>query len=154
RRHLMKVNTSRFGKLDVEEESLIRLNSGMVGFPHDLEFAWVPHPTSPAIAWLQSIQNPALAFPLYNGALVDPSYPDLEIEKIAEQAGIQFQDREELALMVVISAGSDRAPLLNLMAPVLINAQSREGAQVVLTHSKFSTITLEAPEQELERGTA
>src|SRR5690606_31692746 len=94
------------------------------------------------VAWLQSVQNPSVAFPLLNATRVGPDYPDVPLETIAEQAGIAFENVADLALLVVLSASAGDAPTVNLMAPVVINVATRVGAQVVLVGSRFQTARL------------
>lgn len=146
----MKIATTRFGQLEVPDESLITLNAGMVGFPRDTVYAWIPHRDSADIAWLQSVQNPGVAFPLLNAARIGADYPDVNLEAIAEQAGLSYESISDLALMVVLSAAAGEAPTVNLMAPVVINASTRMGAQVVLVGSRFQTARLER--KSAERG--
>jgi len=143
----MKIESTRFGELDVPDETLIELSSGMVGFPNDNQFAWIAHRNSNEIAWLQSTKTPNIAFPLMNAANIASGYPDVPIEKMAEQAGLSFDDPNLLALMVVLSAAPNSPPTVNLMAPVVINSTSRQGAQVVLTNSRFTTATIPPPER-------
>lgn len=139
----MKVLTTRFGQLEIPDASLITLTAGMVGFPRDTVYAWIPHRDSSDIAWIQSVQNPSVAFPLLNATRVGADYPDVSLEAIAEQAGLSYEEVSDLALLVVLSATAGEAPTVNLMAPVLINAVSRMGAQVVLAGTRFQTARLE-----------
>ena len=144
----MKVESSRFGELDVEEETMIVLPSGMVGFPEDTRFVWIAHKNSADIVWFQSATTKQLAFPLINAANIAAGYPDIPVEKMAEQVGLHFEDPAVLALMVVLSASTQGGPTVNLMAPVVINSQTRRGAQVVLTNSRFTTAQLPPPRRQ------
>ncbi|OQX69220.1 MAG: hypothetical protein B6A08_05905 [Sorangiineae bacterium NIC37A_2] len=138
----MKFATTRFGELEIQDDTLITLSAGMVGFPKDTLYAFIPHRDSADVAWLQSVQNPSVAFPLLNATRVGPDYPDVPLETIAEQAGIAFENVADLALLVVLSASAGDAPTVNLMAPVVINVATRVGAQVVLVGSRFQTARL------------
>lgn len=143
----MKIQTTRFGELDVADETLIELASGMVGFPDDTQFAWIAHRNSTDVAWIQSVTSATLAFPLINAVSIAAGYPDVPVEQIAEQAGLEFSSAAALALMVVIAAAPGGPPTVNLMAPVVINSETRKGAQVVLTNSRFTTATIPPPER-------
>ena len=143
----MKIQTTRFGELDVADETLIELASGMVGFPDDTKFAWIAHRNSTDVAWIQSVSSERLAFPLINAANIAAGYPDIPVDKIAEQAGLEYEKVDSLALMVVIAAAPGGSPTVNLIAPVVINSETRKGAQVVLTNSRFTTATIPSPER-------
>ena len=60
----MEVETTRFGKIQVEEAAVIRFEAGLIGFRNHREFVLVPHGSSSVIAWLQSLVAPDLAFPV------------------------------------------------------------------------------------------
>ena len=59
----MRVQSSRFGSIEVERASFIRFPKGMIGFPHDKTFVLLQKEPGSAIGWLQSTTNPTLAFP-------------------------------------------------------------------------------------------
>lgn len=139
----MIIETSRFGTLDVSEDALIHMVGGLVGFSELDSFAWVPHKNSQHLAWLQSATHPNVAFPILNAArFLEDGYPDVPLEQIAELGGVRFDDVHHLALMVVLSATELAPPTVNLMAPIVINIESRQGAQVVLVNTRFSTVLL------------
>jgi flagellar assembly factor FliW len=144
----MKIQTTRFGELDVADETLIELSSGMVGFPSDTKFAWIAHRNSRDVAWIQSVTTANLAFPLINAANIAAGYPDIPVNQIADQAGLEFESDSALALMVVIAAAPGGPPTVNLIAPVVINSETRKGAQVVLTNSRFTTATIPPPDRQ------
>jgi len=139
----MKLQTTRFGEIEVPDETLIEMPGGMVGFPLETRFAWLPHPSAEHIVWLQSVSSPAIAFPLFNAARVDGDYPDVPMADIAKLAGVEFDDVETLALLVVLSASPAAPATVNLMAPIVVNSTTRQGAQVVLTQTRFTTATFD-----------
>jgi flagellar assembly factor FliW len=139
----MKINTTRFGQIEVPESTLITLEAGMIGFPRDTVYAWIPHRSSLDIAWLQSVQTPGVAFPLLNAVRVGNDYPEMPVSGIADQGGVVYADETDLGLLVVLSAPPGEAPTLNLIAPVVINSVTRMGAQVVLQGSRFHVARVE-----------
>jgi flagellar assembly factor FliW len=118
----MHIATTRFGSVEVPEENLIHFKSGIIGFPRETKFALIPHGESTLIAWLQSAQTPALAFPVVSAHGLVLDYPDVPLEPIAEICASQLQPAT-----------------VNLLAPLLINAATRQGAQVFLEGSRFTT---------------
>jgi flagellar assembly factor FliW len=134
----MQIETTRFGLVEVAEESLIHLERGIIGFPRESKFALIPHGDSTLIAWLQSAETPALAFPVVSahGLVVD--YPDVPLGPIAEKAGLGGE-ADDFAVLAVLSAPRALPATINLLAPLLINSVSRQGAQVFLEGSRFTT---------------
>jgi flagellar assembly factor FliW len=134
----MQIVTTRFGLVEVPEEALIQFKSGIIGFPRESKFALIPHGDSRLIAWLQSATTPALAFPVVSahGLVVD--YPDVPLVPVAEKAGLSGEE-EDFAVLAVLSAPRSQAATVNLLAPLLINSVTRNGAQVFLEGTRFTT---------------
>jgi flagellar assembly factor FliW len=133
--------------VEVPEEHLIQFKNGIIGFPRESKFALIPHGESTLIAWLQSAVTPALAFPVVSahGLVVD--YPDVPLEPVMEKAGLPGP-LEDFAVLAVLCAPRGLPATVNLLAPLLVNSVTRQGAQVFLEGSRFSTRELFAlPEQ-------
>ena len=59
------VPSSRFGDLDVPADSVIEFPAGIIGFPSAKSFIMLEH--KPPFSWLQSTQDPDLAFVVVDG---------------------------------------------------------------------------------------
>ncbi|MEN9581005.1 MAG: hypothetical protein RJA70_4014 [Pseudomonadota bacterium] len=134
----MKIETTRFGSLEVAEDEVIHLASGLIGFPREHSYVLIPHGSSSMIAWLQSTHTAELAFPVVSAHGLVADYPDVPLLPVAKRSDIA-DDLEELAILVVLSAPRHHPATVNLLAPLIINSRTREGAQVFLDGSKFST---------------
>jgi flagellar assembly factor FliW len=134
----MQIKTTRFGVVEVPEADLIHFRSGIIGFPRESKFALIPHGQSTLIAWLQSVVTEGLAFPVVSahGLVVD--YPDVPLESPAEKAGLAG-DTNDFAVLAVLCAPRLQPATVNLLAPLLINSVTRQGAQVFLEGSRFTT---------------
>jgi flagellar assembly factor FliW len=134
----MKLQSERFGMIELNDEQVIRFPGGVIGFPQEQQFALIPHGSSQAIAWLQSLQNASLAFPVVSAHALMPHYPDVPLDGAANQAGLG-QDPEELAVLAVLCAPRGQPATVNLLAPIVVNATTRMAAQLVLDGTRFST---------------
>jgi flagellar assembly factor FliW len=134
----MNIQSERFGNLEISEEELLTFPSGVIGFPSEQRFTLVPHQGSGYIAWLQSVSSPALAFPVVSAHAFGERYPDVPVVTAAQEAGIQGPE-EALAVMVVLCALSGQPATVNLLAPIVVNATTRTGAQIILEGTRFST---------------
>ena len=65
-------------------------------------------------------------------------YPDVQFEPIGNAAGVDGSS-EDVAVMVVLSAPEGQPATVNLVAPIVINVATHEGAQVILRGSRFTT---------------
>ncbi|MCK6532613.1 MAG: flagellar assembly protein FliW [Polyangiaceae bacterium] len=132
------VASDRFGTIDANPDDIIEFPSGIIGFPNERQFILVRHGRSDAVAWLQSTQTAALAFPVVSAHGFRGTYPDVPVEEVASANGIG-SSVEELAVMAVLSAPPSGPATVNLMAPILVNAAERKGVQVFLEGTRFST---------------
>jgi flagellar assembly factor FliW len=87
---------------------------------------------------LQSVSTPELAFPVVSAHAFGDKYPDVPVGGPAEEAGLSGP-AESLAVMVVLCALSNQPATVNLLAPIVVNATTRQGAQVILEGTRFST---------------
>jgi flagellar assembly factor FliW len=151
----MNIDSQRFGTLDINDDELLSFPEGVIGFPNEQRFALVPHHGSGYIAWLQSVATPELAFPVVSAHAFGDKYPDVPVSGAAVEAGLEGPE-EALAVMVVLCALSNQPATVNLLAPIVVNAATRKGAQIILEGTRFSTREFfalpEAAREEPARG--
>jgi flagellar assembly factor FliW len=135
---MINIESQRFGTIEMNEDELLTFPAGVIGFPTEQRFALVPHHGSGYIAWLQSTSTPGLAFPVVSAHAFGERYPDVPVLGAAEEAGLEGPE-DALAVMVVLCALPNQPATVNLLAPIVVNAATRRGAQVILEGSRFST---------------
>lgn len=134
----MNIESQRFGTLDINDDELLTFPQGVIGFPTEQRFALVPHQGSGYIAWLQSAVTPGLAFPVVSAHAFGDRYPDVPVESAARDVGVDG-DEDTLAVMVVLCALANQPATVNLLAPIVVNAATRKGAQIILEGTRYST---------------
>jgi len=130
----MKINTSRFGDIDVNEAEVIFMKGAILGFEQLKRFVLLQNSDKKPLWWLQSVEEPSVAFVVANPLVVKPDYAPNFSESDLELLGIK--DEKEIAALAIVTVHSN--PLratANLRAPILINANSRTAAQIVLDNS-------------------
>ena len=131
------VSTSRFGQLSVNPEKVISMTSPFLGFPDSKRFIVKPHGEKSPFLWLQSLDDPKLAFVAIQAALLIPQY----------QAEISEQNRQELQaspeqpletlLILSIPRENPEGMTANLLGPVAINPQMRLAKQVLQDPTRY-----------------
>ena len=58
----MLIQTSRFGEIEIEENQIITLPSGLIGFSEDRRFVIREDEAASPFRWLQAVDNEVLAF--------------------------------------------------------------------------------------------
>jgi flagellar assembly factor FliW len=134
----MIIQSKRFGSIDVDAQDILNFPRGIIGFPDEREFVLVRTKNANAVAWLQSVPSPHMALPVVSAHALTPRYPDVDIESYAEAAGLG-PSLDELAVLVVLNAPPGIPATVNLVAPIIVNATTRKGAQLLLEGSQFTT---------------
>ena len=136
----MKVETTRFGAIDIREEEIITMPFGMPGFSDQTHFVLLDHKKDSPFQWYQSIQDPSLAFVVTDPFLFKPDY-GVNMQKIVEELGWDqdvAENQLKLYAIVNIPPGSPEKTTANLIGPVLMNLATREAVQVIITDSRYS----------------
>jgi flagellar assembly factor FliW len=131
----MKVETSRFGAIEVEESSIIKMPRGLIGFEQYTSFVLVEHRPDTNFRWLQSTEESSLAF-----VVVDPSkfYADYEVEiSDADAEKLNLKSASDTSVLVVATVSSGEEITANLAAPVVINMKEMLGMQVILQDNRY-----------------
>lgn len=133
----MKIQTTRFGEVEVLDESCFEMISPILGYDDEQSFALIEHKQNSNFKWLQSLKTPSLAFVVTMAGLFNIDYT-FELPDNAQE-DLEITTAEDvLALnIVVIPHENPRASTINLLAPLVFNLNTRKGEQVVLTGSNF-----------------
>jgi flagellar assembly factor FliW len=135
----MRVESRKFNTVfEMEDEKVIQFPFGLIGFAEEKEFILLEREQSPRIAWLQSVKTPELALPVVSGHELGEDYPDVPLESAL------YADRvspigDDTALMVVLTCQSGMAPTINMMSPIVVDAKTRTGAQLILQGTRFAS---------------
>ena len=132
----MDIESTRFGRMSVDDERIITVPKGLLGFPNHTRFALIQTGEENYFFWLQSIDEPNLAF-----VVTDPSifFKDYDVPIREEtQAELQLADLSHAQVFVICNK-VDEWLTGNLLGPIVVNAANRTGQQVVLTEKKWTT---------------
>jgi flagellar assembly factor FliW len=132
----MDIQTSRFGRLNVEETRIIQFSQGLLGFPDYKRFALIQVGPEKSFFWLQCADEPNLAF-----IVADPSIFFKDYDVPIRPETMQELDMADVsfAQILVICNKAEQWLTGNLMGPLVINAANCLGQQVVLTEKKWTT---------------
>lgn len=118
---------------------MISLEGGIVGLSENTRFVLLdPEDDESSFRWLQSLDDPAIAFvvadPFDLFANYEPEIPDEDLEILG------INSPEDIALICVLTVPGDiRSVTANLLAPIVVNVETRRGKQIILTNSSYRT---------------
>lgn len=135
----MKLNTGRFGEIDIEEEKIINFTQGLLGFPNVTKYITLDHVNKPEIPfkWLQAIDEPDLAFVITDPILFYPGYsPKIDEQDLRELHITEFPD---CGIIVILTIPHDEPEKMtaNLQGPIVVNLKTREAKQIVLVGEEY-----------------
>ena len=132
----MRIATSRFGEVDIDEQRVLTFPSGLLGFPDDKRFALLEAGQDAEFWWLQSIERAALAFIVTDPTLFVPTY-EVPIGQ-QQMEGLGLSSLDEAQVLVIVNK---RGNVLtgNLQGPLVMNVAKRTGEQLVLSDRRFTT---------------
>ena len=124
---------TRFGAVEFDGEDVLQIEGGLVGLPSLQRFVLFEAKPGSPFSWLQSLDDPSMAF-----LVAEPSryIPDYEREVARRYPGIL--DAVVLATATV-PAGKPRDTTLNLSGPIVLDAITRKGRQMVLEDAAYTT---------------
>lgn len=132
----MDVRTTRFGTVSIAEDRVITFPKGLLGFSAFTRYCLLEPSEQACFFWLQSVEDPALAFVVTDPAMFVPDYAvPIRAEQMADLALPTLQD----AQVFVIVNKVDQSLTGNLQGPLVVNTLSRTGEQLVLAEKRWST---------------
>ncbi len=129
---MIKLKTSRFGELEVEEDKVVDFPDGLIGLPETKTFILIDHKDTP-LKWLQAVDDPDIAFIVVSPEEISEGY-NVDIDKKVKNY-LQLDNDDDLAILVTMRVEDDDV-IANFQGPLLINASSRKGVQVVLENAE------------------
>ncbi len=147
---MLKVNTSRFGEIEVDENNVVHFANGIPAFEGENEFVILPYDQESPYYFMQSLKTPDLAFLLTIPFLFFPDYTFEIDDETIKELEIKNQENVVYYSMITIPNGSIRYMTANLLAPVVLNTDNMCAKQVVLEKSNYTTKHRLFPESKKE----
>lgn len=132
----MLIDTRRFGALEVDGDRIITFEQGLLGFPEQRRYALIQTSTDPLFFWLQSVEDPDLAFVVCDPLAFVPDY-QVPIRR-DDLEGLQIHELTDCQVLVIVNKVEDHLTA-NLLGPLVIGAQSLLGKQLVLSDKRYGT---------------
>ncbi len=133
----MKISTTRFGKIDIAQEEIITFKEGLLGFEDYHSYIVLNPEDGGPFRWMQCVDDGSLAFVIIEPLSFMFAY-DLEISD-SDAEFIGLTRAEDAVLYVIVSIPANPQDMTaNLQGPIVVNAKSRHGRQVISTNSRHS----------------
>ena len=134
----MRLQGTRFGNVDFAAEDILTFEEGLIGFPTLTHYILLTPKPESQFRWMQSIEDPATAF-----LLVEPLhfFSDYRPE-LSSQECKTLRIGENTARLVYVTTsippGKPAEMTVNLLAPIVLNIETRKGKQVILGDDAYT----------------
>ena len=136
----IEIQSTRFGMLSVDDDRIITFPHGLLGFPEHQEFALIQTGEENYFFWLQSVDEPNLAFVVADPTIFFKGYEVPLREETRQDIQLGEGEMAEAAVQMFVICNKVGEWLTgNLLGPLVVNAQNRLAQQVVLTEKKWTT---------------
>lgn len=119
-----------------EDDVILSFPAGLAGFPKLTEFRLFEPSGGYPLRFLQAVEQPELSFVCMDAAAIKMDY---DVPLNDEEAAFLALEKPEdaLVLVLVVVPEDPRQATANLAGPLVINALSRQGRQVLLDIRQF-----------------
>lgn len=136
----MKIDTRKFGEIDIEEDKILTMPEGLPGFAGFERFILIEDPETAPFCRFQSIEDSNLSFIVMNPLMFKPDYK-LDLKGLIQNRGWKDVELEKLLIFVVINikeGKKEKSITANLMGPLVINLENKEVIQMAISDSDYS----------------
>lgn len=124
----MKVTTTRFGTLLLEESDILTFVDGLIGMEDCRRWVLLADVQTAALAWLQSMDRSEVALGVVSPRRFVSNYQVRVARREIQSLGLS---RSEDAQVLVVVSHTESVLSLNLKAPLVIHVAERLGRQIV-----------------------
>lgn len=130
----MRVNTRLFGEIEVADDKIIHLDTGIVGFPDLKNFTLIfdsDNKDNTSIMWFQSLDEPQFAMPVLSPTDICPTYNPSVNDELLTPLGDLNEDNVFVLVTVKVPKNIE-GMTINLKAPIIINTDNMKGGQLIV----------------------
>ena len=137
----MKIETSRFGTIEVAESELIKFPWGIPGFEELKSYVLLEYRDG-HFQWLQSVEEPTIAFVVCPPQFIGTEYqvPETKLEPI------KVTNQNDLVVLNLVSFNSEnKAVQFHMRSPLLFNIVERIGYQWTMEQDEVDKFLIIPP---------
>ena len=132
------IDTIKFGNVQYSESDVITFVRAILGFEDLRKFMLVSRPESDPFKWLQSLEDPKVAFVIVEPRLILDNYVvELSQHDIKQLHGTQQLNDYKIFVIMTVPKGHPEKISVNLQGPLIINLKNLKAIQMVLNNPEY-----------------
>jgi len=133
----MKIDSVRFGTVEVADDQLLSFVRPIVGFDQFTTYALIDEPETAPIVWFQSLDAPGVLFAAVDVACVTDDFA-LDLDEESTKA-LGLERAEDARVMCILTLSPDPTQItVNLRAPIVWNTRRATALQLLLQDAETS----------------
>jgi len=138
----VEMDTTRFGRIKVDPENILLFPQGLIGFEHLKRYTLVDSKKGASLQWLQSLDDPAIAFLVCNPKTFLPLLDLTLPEPGSSPPQVNHVDVERVIILTILYVDREKGLVrINVQAPLLLDPASGKGVQVI-TDAQEPTVSI------------
>ncbi|RMG73507.1 MAG: hypothetical protein D6710_03275 [Nitrospirae bacterium] len=125
---MIEFDTTRFGRLSVQEDRVIHFPHGLIGLSHLKRYVILDYKDT-EVKWLQSIEDPAVAFIVIEPFVLDKNYELNLPQQVADL--LDAKESSDLVVLIILRVQDERV-IANFQGPLVINTKNMRGIQIIV----------------------
>jgi len=134
---MKKFKSARFGELAYEEQDVIFLPDGLVGMPALQNWLMLDMDEGIPLKWFHSLDRPDFCLPISEPFYFSDDYQVKIPPEVQTRLGVESAADVAVLIITTIHPGGTKVTG-NLLAPVLVGAETRRGVQLPQADESFS----------------
>lgn len=134
----MLIQSTRFGEIEVSNQDLLSFPDGLPGFLDEKKFAFLPQGQDNPFALLQSAISPDLAFVIVEPFTFFSDYSFQLSDDFVQELKLSKENPPQIFNIVTIKENLENATI-NLLAPIIVNWQTKTAQQIILEKTEYIT---------------
>jgi flagellar assembly factor FliW len=132
----MIVQSLRLGQLEIPDDKVFRTEKPILGFEHLCRYCLIEIDELRPFMWMQSTEDPAIAFLVVNPRVFFPDYRiEVNSKEIAELTVARVESVETYVIVTVPEDPTEMS--VNLQGPIIINTENNKAKQLILVNSEY-----------------
>lgn len=133
----MVIETSRFGRVELNQDDVLTFTEGLLGFSDLRKFVLLDDPSDEIFAWLQSCEVASIAFPVLEPELFATNYR-VNLTK-GDTEALKLPSLDKARFFTIVTIPEDPTQMTaNLKAPIVVNAPAKIARQCVLQDNNLA----------------
>ncbi len=134
----MKIISSRFGEIEINEDLIIEFPEGILGFQAFKKFIILTKDENQLFWFLHSVENSDLMFIITNPYFILSDYTFDMSEEDCKTLLLDGNNSKELSIFTITKVDNKKNFFINLKAPLCINFNKKIGKQIILYNYNYS----------------